>query len=288
MGKQFLNSFLPEFPTVIGGYGNTRQIIRKTLEGDDLFEKVQLKDLLSADGQTRIMIQMTKDGLLEVFVGDFQYKPIISTKDPNPLDVKYVSFASHDGNRVLFFYNCDDKRAAASLEPPKNIHPLLEGPVEHDEEVLAKKCKHLKAWEDVYTEAIKLDSLNIKKDGYIVQLPVFVKGVRDAHILLTPDASLDPKDGYEILIGGWGNSRTLIRKHGEAVAKVNEFNVLDETKPIKVVVELSKEGVLRIFTDLNKSRPLLEYTDPQPIDQLNTLSFTAYYRDLDFYYGCSA
>lgn len=92
------------------------------------------------------------------------------------------------------------------------------------------------------------------------------------------------------MIGGWGNTRTLIRKHGDVVAKVNEFNVLDEFKPIKVIVELENkkdDKVLRIFTDLNKSRPLLEFTDSSPIDQLNTLSFTAYYRDLEFYYNCS-
>lgn len=72
------------------------------------------------------------------------------------------------------------------------------------------------------------------------------------------------------------------------MAKVNEFNVLNEFKPIKVIVELTQSGKLRIFTDANKSRPLLEFNDPQPIADLNTLSFTAYYRDLDFYYACTA
>lgn len=43
---------------VIGGYGNTRQIIRKTA-GDELFEKVQLRDLITLDQPTRILIQMT-------------------------------------------------------------------------------------------------------------------------------------------------------------------------------------------------------------------------------------
>lgn len=90
------------------------------------------------------------------------------------------------------------------------------------------------------------------------------------------------------VIGGWGNTRTLIRKYGEVVAKQNEFNVLNEFKPIKVIVELTQRGDLRVFTDANKSRPLLEFKDVQPIANLNTLSFTAYYRDLNFYYGCTA
>lgn len=72
------------------------------------------------------------------------------------------------------------------------------------------------------------------------------------------------------------------------MAKVNEFNVLNEFKPIKVIVELTEAGELRVFTDNNKSKPLLEFKDQKPIDNLSTLGFTAYYRDLDFYYGCSA
>lgn len=72
------------------------------------------------------------------------------------------------------------------------------------------------------------------------------------------------------------------------MTKVNEFNVLNEFKPIKVIVELTELGELRVYTDSNKSKPLLEFKDQHPIDDLSTLSFTAYYRDLDFYYGCTA
>lgn len=110
-----------------------------------------------------------------------------------------MSFASNDGARVLFFYSCDDEKAAASLLPPPAPHALFTAPIEHDEDVLAKKCKHMHAWEDKYTTAVKLEAIkNSKPDGFLVQLPLFVKGVRDAHILLTPGNSLDPKDGYEI------------------------------------------------------------------------------------------
>lgn len=210
---------------MLAGYGGTRQVIRKTVEGDDLFEKVQLKDLISDEQQHRVLIQMNKgsshidhyrfyllsidwfintlvkslaDGLIEVFVGELQYKAVIKAVDRKPIDVKYVSFASNDGARVLYFYNCDDEKAAASVLPALPQHALFAEPIEHDEEVLVKKCKHLHAWEDKYTTAIKLESIkNSKPDGFRVQLPFFVKGVRDVQILLTP-GTLDPKDGYEI------------------------------------------------------------------------------------------
>lgn len=138
------------------------------------------------------------DGQIEVFVGEFQYKPVVKAVDHHPADVKFVSFASNDGARVLFFYNCDDEKAAKSLLPPAPAHALLAEIIDQDDLVLEKKCKHLHAWEDVYTTPIKLESIkNSKPDGFRVQLPLFVKGVRDATILLTT-GSLDPKDGYEI------------------------------------------------------------------------------------------
>lgn len=89
------------------------------------------------------------------------------------------------------------------------------------------------------------------------------------------------------VIGGWGNTRALIRKNGVVLAKVDEFNVLDENKPIKVIVELTTTGSLRMWTDYNKSRPLLQANDPKPITDIAAVSFSAYYRELDFYYGCS-
>lgn len=52
---------------MIGGYGGTRQVIRKTLEGDDLFEKIQLKDLISDRQQSRVLIQMTNGKIDDVF-----------------------------------------------------------------------------------------------------------------------------------------------------------------------------------------------------------------------------
>lgn len=89
------------------------------------------------------------------------------------------------------------------------------------------------------------------------------------------------------MIGGWGNTRALIRKNGVVLAKVDEFNVLDENKVVKIVVELTSAGILRLWTDYNKSVPLLEVTDPKPLTDVSAVSFSAYYRELDFYYGCS-
>lgn len=65
--------------------------------------------------------------------------------------------------------------------------------------VLTKKCKHFDAWENTYTDAIKLKSIpNVQSDGFVVRLPLYIQGVRDAHILLSQSADPDPNNGYEI------------------------------------------------------------------------------------------
>lgn len=61
---------------MIAGYGGTRQVIRKTVEGDDLFERVQLKDLISEDEQKRVLIQMTK-GMICLFVKKLNFPNIL-------------------------------------------------------------------------------------------------------------------------------------------------------------------------------------------------------------------
>lgn len=136
--------------------------------------------------------------MLQVYVGEGQYKPTIEAFDPKPIKVVAASFASNDGTRILYFIDCDDKKAAAALAPKPAPHPLYAEPIEQNEETLKSKCKHLRAWEDKYETLIKLDSIkNSKTDEYLAQFVFYVKGSRDAHILLTSDG-LNRNEGYEI------------------------------------------------------------------------------------------
>lgn len=136
--------------------------------------------------------------MIQLYVGDSQYKPIAWVHDKKPIDVKYVSFASNDGARVLFFHSCDENHVPATEPLHGAVHPLFAEPIVIDEKILADKCKHVQAWENTYTTGIKLKALEKShSDEYIFQLPLFVKGIRDAHILVVPDGELDATKGYE-------------------------------------------------------------------------------------------
>lgn len=138
-------------------------------------------------------------GLIQVYVGDLQYKPIVWAVDKKPIPVKYVSFASNDGSRVLFFYNCDDNTSDTIDLATAPVHPLLAAPSVYDEEILASKCKHVHAWENKYTLGVNLAALKKSQpDEYVFQIPIYIRGIRDAHILLTPSGDLNPENGYEI------------------------------------------------------------------------------------------
>lgn len=131
-----------------------------------------------------------------MFVGDLQYKPIAKVVDKKPIDVKYVSFAANEASRVLFFHSCDEIRAVPLHGA---VHPLLTVPSITDEEALADKCKHVQSWENIYNFGIKLSALqNVKSESFFFQIPLYVKGIRDAHILVTPEGPLDANNGYEI------------------------------------------------------------------------------------------
>lgn len=88
------------------------------------------------------------------------------------------------------------------------------------------------------------------------------------------------------MIGGWGNTRTVIRKNNQVLAKLKEYNILNESRPVKIVLEITNAGHIRIFTEYNKSKPFLEVQDANPITDINYISFSGYYRELDYYYDC--
>lgn len=137
------------------------------------------------------------DGRIEVYVGDLQYKPIVWAVDRKPIDVKFISFASNEGSRVLFFHNCDGDDTIGGVSAVA-AHPVLLTPNIEDDELLTTKCHYEHAWDNKYMAGVKLAALkNSQPDGFVFQVPIYVRGIRDAHILLTSNGLLDAKDGYE-------------------------------------------------------------------------------------------
>lgn len=134
---------------------------------------------------------------------------------------------------------------------------------------LAKQCQLYEAYENEYRTAHEIANFENARanndDGdYYFRLPLYVQGERDASILISVNQNDNTKDVYEIsefqlrsncvycwfmklsilrksviAIGGWGNTRTVINKNGIRLAEAIEYNILNEKKPVKIIVEMS-------------------------------------------------
>lgn len=120
------------------------------------------------------------DGEIQVFI-EHSTDPIAVWKDPQPLPIQYFGFASYD-NLVQFYYNC------------QNDEPQTYGITE-----LQKSCDMYKTQTYEYRDFIAIPTN--QPEGYRLSFLTYIKGSRDAHILLTEKTdtnTLDFDDLYEI------------------------------------------------------------------------------------------
>lgn len=113
------------------------------------------------------------------------------------------------------------------------------------------------------------------------------------------------------VIGGWTNSRVLIRrkKSDEVLSQVFIFNMMTPHTPTKFVLEVSNSkylfpsiavrtklfdliylvlfagGNVRIYSDHDKSQPIAAVFDPQVLP-VSYVSFAAFDTNVDFFYDC--
>lgn len=89
---------------MVGGWGNSRIQIRKKSYNNTITE-ITVDEAISLFKPTKIFIEVANTGHINLYLNN-KPEPVISAYDPNPLQVKYVSFASHQSSQVEFLYNC--------------------------------------------------------------------------------------------------------------------------------------------------------------------------------------
>ncbi|XP_059056222.1 neuronal acetylcholine receptor subunit beta-2-like [Achroia grisella] len=129
----------PVYEIVVGGGGNTFTELRRQLRRN---AKVSSKThgVLSNMELRGFYITISKDGLIS-FGREGEILPIISFYDVDPLDIKYLSFASWAGVEAKFLYDCplpggetndsdvtiatNSKEVARNLTPSEQIKKTL-------------------------------------------------------------------------------------------------------------------------------------------------------------------
>lgn len=107
----------------------------------------------------------------------------------------------------------------------------------------------------------------VKPSGFLVRFPVYIEGPNSAHIILAPSSTVTANDdAYEIIIGGWLNTRSEIRKRldGAVLAAAETPNILSLLKKKKFVVEITDEGFINVFSEDNPNYPFITAVDPKP------------------------
>ena len=97
----------------------------------------------------------------------------------------------------------------------------------------------------------------------------------DVHIALAPDDLYEPgvneQDVYEVVIGGWGNTKSAIRRgnQGRELASAETPSIIsaDEWRGFWISTRMTEENSLEItFGKIGQAIPLMLGIDPDPVD----------------------
>lgn len=109
------------------------------------------------------------DGFIQLLtLENGNYAPLLTAFDPNSVNIKHISFGGYGGKQVEFFYNCpgDD-------------------------------CNQYHTSRYAYDKFYKIsDMKDAKPTGYQLKMIFYVRGGRDAHILLSSNEN--NQDAYEV------------------------------------------------------------------------------------------
>ncbi|XP_078573406.1 uncharacterized protein LOC144860153 [Branchiostoma floridae x Branchiostoma japonicum] len=92
-----------------------------------------------------------------------------------------------------------------------------------------------------------------------------VQANHDVHVALSSQ-NQDLDDMYEIVIGGWGNSKSMIRrsKQGHDHAKVSTVEINSQTEYRAFWITWSSDGTIAVGRG-GESQPFMQWKDPDPL-----------------------
>lgn len=229
-------------------------VIRKRINGAILADEF-VPELLSEHRRKKFVFEISTLGDIRLYSENDYYRPLASAFDPTPIKVQYMSVKNYNKEVVdLYFGNRpEDNNEDVVQELIKAthdkvvMHPLL---VKFKTllkklslPILWKYSKYYESWDQIYSHFVKIDHKQ-QPEGYLVRFPVYVRGSKDARIMLSSTQAPDPlKDNvYEIRVGTEGNSLTTISRkmNGAVMTKVWEQNIMSPFKLTMLVVEVTK------------------------------------------------
>lgn len=119
-------------------------------------------------------------GQIRVYT-EHSLKPLIEFKDSTPLQIKYFGFSSLGQSLARFFYDCQEDKA-------------------YTESQLISKCQYINTTSSQHMQFKHIQNVPIKRSNqYPIEMPLYIRALSDAHILITSENSDSSKrNGYEL------------------------------------------------------------------------------------------
>lgn len=120
-----------------------------------------------------------------------EFELLLSGRDPNPIPIKYIGFASKNNQRLRYYYDCpffpsNDEIKFKGLELPSNLLQTI-----YTESEFLAKCKRVVTGDNDYKNFIPVPDTS-RPPGYVFRFPFYIRGAFDSHILLTEKPVADP------------------------------------------------------------------------------------------------
>lgn len=170
-----------------------------------------------------------------------RFKLVLTVQLEKQDNLHFISLHSSNYSPVDYYYNCP---YIVKLDdfPVLNAPKGSAFPTKTD---LNADCKFVET-EGKLTDFIRLSDFDdAQPDGYLAKIPLYVQSASDVRILLatTNHPNLETDKIYEIVIGAWNNTRSVIRtKNSPAeewiIASVLENDVLFVDSVVKIEVEI--------------------------------------------------
>uniref|UniRef100_A0A1W7R8B0 Putative farnesoic acid 0-methyl transferase n=1 Tax=Aedes albopictus TaxID=7160 RepID=A0A1W7R8B0_AEDAL len=144
-----------------------------------------------------------------------------------------------------------------------------------------------------YYPISRLQHVNVTKDG-VKSFRMGVLGPNDGHLRLAPTIfPYDQTEMNEIVLSGWGNTKTVVRHYTRTspeeqvdevvLQELKTIGMLSYFKPFMFTIAIFPGGLVQLTRD-EDSKPFLQYRDPKV--SADYIGFCNWDRPLVFFYDC--
>lgn len=170
-------------------------------------------------------------GIIRIYI-EHSLTPLVEFRDPNPLKIAYVGFGSYKESLARFFYDCRGEEA-------------------YTPEQLVPRCEETSTQTKTTNQNfVPIESNKIDDSDDLLNLPVFIAGKQDAHILVSSDnSSVDKiRNGYEI--GGFWCDAINVMDLRVKIRFI--FTVVGDRVNRRVVIHSIHNGNMQTLADVRR------------------------------------